>query len=73
MKAHPCKTYSLEIESIHVVRGEALTVWLDGAQVELRVHENGRREVFWNDGPLIFGPYSFALWREEALGEDGDE
>jgi hypothetical protein len=56
----------IPVEAITVSRGQALTVWLDGAQVELRVHENGIREVFW-EGDVR--QYSFVLWSPNPLSE----
>ena len=39
-------TIRAEVESIRVKPGQALTVWLDGEQVDLRVLHDGTREIF---------------------------
>lgn len=46
------------VETVHVARGQFVTVWLNGNQVELRVREDGTEEIFLHEGSVTIRDFS---------------
>ena len=51
---------SHRVEEIRLGPGEVVTVWLNGAQVELRVLEDGKREIFFTNESIQ--THTFDAW-----------
>jgi hypothetical protein len=78
MKPAYARNISIEgtanIETVHVDKGQYVTVWLDGFQVELYVTKMGRRRIFVNSlEPTEVLIASFAVYNQYPLYEDEEE
>lgn len=51
------------IETVHIIAGQFLTVWMDGVQIELRMTPRGNREIYIAEGEVKVAPFS--EWKEE--------